>query len=81
LADASSVVGPQYEMSYLGEQITEGDKKGGSETYVLAYQFQPEGGTTHIGLAARWIERSGDQSTRKDTPDEAQAHVEIKLSW
>jgi hypothetical protein len=50
----------------------------------LAYQFQPDHGLTKIGLAARWIDRSGggDLPADKDAHgDEARAHVEIKLNW
>ncbi len=80
-AGAGGAAGTSYELSYLDEQITEGDKTGEMDTYVLAYQFQPDGGLTQIGLAARWIDRGGDLPAYKDARDEALAHVEIKLNW
>ncbi len=79
VSPASSVTA--YEVSYLNEAVLAGDKLCGTETYILAYQFQPEGGATQVELAARWIERTGDTVTPKDAPDEAQANIEIKTAW
>jgi hypothetical protein len=72
-----------YEVSYISEDVLTGGKLCGTETYILAYQFQPErGGATQVELAARWIERTGgDTSSPKDAADEAQANIEIKTAW
>lgn len=70
-----------YEFSYLNEKTGDGDRRGRSESYVLSFQFLPEGGAASVQLAARWTTRSGDVATVPSSADEARANVEVKMNW